>query len=282
MAAFPFLQFEPELAISPHLFKLRLMGVLQRIALCYMVASLMYLFLKPHIVYGIGIGLLLLYWALMEWVYVPGYGAGNLDSEAGNLAAYIDRIIIGEKHLWAGAGRLRDPEGLFSTLPAIVTCILGIRAGLILKNTQLNDEQKVLRMLVEGILLLSTGYIWDWSFPINKALWTSSFVLFTAGQAFCALALCYYFIDLKGYRKPAFPFKVYGVNALIVFVMSGLLAKLFALIKIHGSSITGHLYLFFTTWLSPVNASLAYALTWVLAWYLVLLWMYRRNIIVKV
>ncbi|WP_250631565.1 acyltransferase family protein [Rhodoflexus caldus] len=285
MSAYPFWDFDA-MTISKQVTHIRIMGVLQRIALCYLIASLLFLYLKPAAIYRIALVLLFGYWGLMLWVEVPGYGAGSIDSEFGNLAAYIDRLILTEDHLWAGAQRQRDPEGLLSTLPAVVTAIIGIRAGLTMKNKEWTSEQKTVRLFAEGCLLVIAGYVWDWFFPINKPLWTSSYAVFTGGQAMCGLALCYYFIDQRGYRRWAFPFQVYGVNAIIVFVLSGVLAETFGLFKVdyEGSrvGINTVLYLFYSKFLSPNNASLAYALTWVSAWYLVLLWMFKRNIIIKV
>jgi predicted acyltransferase len=287
MAAFPFFNFEADpVEVSSQVVRIRIMGVLQRIALCYAAASILYLYCQPRTLYYLGAGLLLGYWGLMEWVPVPGHGAGQLASEEGNLAAYVDRLLLTEDHLWAGAKRLRDPEGLLSTLPAVVTAILGIRAGLALRDRATTAEQKIIRLLTEGCLLVALGYVWDWSFPINKPLWTSSYVLFTAGLANCGLALCYYSVDCLGHRGWAFPFKVYGVNALIVFVMSGLLAETFGIFKVgevgQRVAVNHRLYEFFALGLPPNLASLAYALTWVGGWFLVLWWMYRRHLIVKV
>jgi predicted acyltransferase len=287
MAAYPFFNFEADpIEVSSQVVRIRLMGVLQRIALCYAAASILYLYFRPRALYQIGAALLLGYWALMAWVSVPDYGPGLLDDEAGNLAAYLDRLLIGENHLWAGAKRLRDPEGLLATLPAIGTAILGIRAGLALKDKMTSAEQKIIKLLVEGSLLVIIGYVWDWFFPINKPLWTSSYVMFTGGLATCGLALCYYFIDCLGYRRWAFPFQVYGVNALIVFVMSGILAETFGIFKVGEAgqrvAINHRLYEFYALFLTPDLASLAYSLTWVGGWFLVLWWMFRRNIIVKV
>ncbi|MCU0448897.1 MAG: heparan-alpha-glucosaminide N-acetyltransferase domain-containing protein [Bernardetiaceae bacterium] len=287
MAAYPFFNFEASpVELSSQVVKIRLMGVLQRIALCYAAASLLYLYAPPRTWYWLGSGLLLGYWALMAWAPVPGHGPGLWHDEVNNFAAYVDRLLIGENHLWAGAKRLRDPEGLLSTLPAMVTTLLGIRAGRWLKNADPAPEQRTLRLLVDGCLLAALGYVWDWGFPINKPLWTSSYVVFTAGLANCGLALCYYLVDQRGYRTWAFPFRVYGVNALIVFVLSGMLAETFGLFKVgeppHRVAINYRLYEFYLQFLSENNASLAYALTWVGGWFLVLWWMFRRNIIIKV
>ncbi|TAH18167.1 MAG: DUF1624 domain-containing protein [Cytophagales bacterium] len=287
LAAFPFVVFEPEFALKDFS-KLRIMGVLQRIALCYVFATLLFIYFKPKMLDLIALVCLLFYWLLMTVVPVPEYGAGMLDSPEGNFASYTDRILLGKDHLWAGADRMRDPEGLLSTITALVNTLLGIRIGLIIRNKTMDDNQKLVEIFSQGILFVIVGYVWDWFFPINKPIWTSSYAVFSAGLAMCGLGICYYLIDVKGYKKWSFPFEVYGVNALIVFVMSGLLAKILSLIKIEETaeksiSLGGWFYQnvclsIFETY----NASLLYALVWVSMWFLVLLVMYRKNIIVKV
>jgi len=287
LAAFPFVVFDPEFGIKDFS-KLRIMGVLQRIALCYVFATLLFIYFKPKVLDLITLGCLLFYWLVMTVIPVPEYGAGMLDSAEGNFASYTDRILLGKDHLWAGADRMRDPEGLLSTITALVNTLLGIRVGLIIRNKSINDEQKLVQIFSQGILLVIVGYIWDWFFPINKPIWTSSYAIFTSGQAMCGLGVCYYFIDVKGYKKWSFPFEVYGVNALIVFVMSGLLAKTLSMIQIQETaekSISLGNWFYQNVCLSifeTYNASLLYALIWITMWFLVLLVMYRKNIIVKV
>ncbi|MCU0390587.1 MAG: DUF5009 domain-containing protein [Thermoflexibacter sp.] len=287
MAAFPFFVFEPEFALKDF-GKLRIMGVLQRIALCYMMASLLFLYFKPKMLDWIAVGCLVVYWILMVLVPVPEYGAGMIDSPDGNLASYLDRLLLGKDHLWAGAERMRDPEGLFSTIPALVNTLLGIRTGLILRNKSLEQSQKLVQLFVQGVIFIVLGYCWDWFFPINKSIWTSSYALFTSGQAMCGLAVCYYLIDIQGHKKWFFFFEVYGVNAIIVFVMSGLLSKTFSLIKVTKSpdkeiSVSSWFYKNVCEQIfSTYNASLLYALIWIFVWFVVLWLMYRKNIIIKV
>ncbi|HMB90712.1 MAG TPA: DUF5009 domain-containing protein [Rhodothermales bacterium] len=287
MAAFPIFTFTPELGFRPALANLRIMGVLQRIALCYFAASLLVLYTRPKVQFYVLAGLLLGYWALMVLVPVPGYGAGQLDAPVGTLAAYVDRAIFGT-HLWVGANREWDPEGLLSTLPAMATTLFGVGAGRLLLDDDKTPLDKIVHLFVYGAVLVIIGYVWHWFFPINKSLWTSSYAVFTAGQAMCALALCYWFFDLKSHDRIAKPFVVYGVNALTVFVMSGLLAKSLILIKVSdgtGGTTSLQSVIFKSIFLplaSPVNASLLYALAWVTGWFVVLYVMYRRGIIVKV
>ncbi|TAD99510.1 MAG: DUF1624 domain-containing protein [Bacteroidetes bacterium] len=279
MAAFPFFQFSPEFGLSSHLEGLRIMGVLQRIAICYLLCSLLFIHGFENRFFIIFVGILLFYWFLMAVVPVPDTGVANYDSPTANLGAYLDRLILG-KHLWKGANREWDPEGLLSTLPAIATALLGIRAAQIIKNKE-TEEKKMLQLFVEGCLLTVLGFVWDWFFPINKQIWTSSYVLFTGGLAFCMLAICYYFIDYRGLKKYMMPFKIFGMNAMFAFVFSGLMSKTSSLIKldIEGKSISlgNYFYQILCEIFSPINASLAYAVAYVLIWYAIVWALYRKN-----
>jgi predicted acyltransferase len=286
MAAYPFFQLEPTFAIRESIYGLRIMGVLQRIAVCYLIVSIFFVYMKPKTMVWIFWSLLLGYWAAMVWIPVPGYGAGQIDSATGNLAAYIDRAIFG-KHLWVGAQREWDPEGLLSSLPAIATSMLGVWTGLLLRNKDLTPVDKTAQLMVRGGVLLIIGYIWDLYFPINKNIWTSSYTIFTGGQAMLGLGLCYWIADVKGKKSWTQPFVVYGVNAITVFFFSGILAKTMGLIRIgpDGASVTLQTWIFqnlFNSWLPTIDASLAYALTWIVMWYFILLWMYKKNIIWKI
>ena len=275
MAAYPIIQWDPEFAwIRNGIYNLRIMGVLQRIALCYFAVTLLFLYTKPKTQMIVMWCLLIGYWGAMAWY-------GNIDDKIDNLAAIIDRSVLGT-HLWAGAGRQWDPEGLFSTLPAISTTLMGVWAARILRQDA-TEERKTAEMMVTGFILLTIGYLWSWAFPLNKALWTSSYAVFTGGQAMLMLGLCYWFIDVKGKSGWTKPFVVYGVNAITVFVMSGIIAKTFGFIKIGDISLQRWIFLNgFDSWLPTIDASLAYSIVWVFVWYLILNWMYKRNIILKV
>lgn len=287
MAAYPVFTFSPEFGLHPYVQQLRIMGVLQRISVCYLAASLVFLYTRPHTQWWWIGGLLLGYWGVMKLVPVPGIGPGQLDVPADTLSAYLDRLLLGESHLWVGADRRWDPEGLLSTLPAIATTLFGVWTGHQLLKKR-NRLEKTVRLLVTGIALVIGGYIWNWFFPINKSLWTSSYALFTAGQAMCALGVCYWLIDVRGHQGWTKPFVVYGVNALTVFVMSGLLARTLFLVKVTGAegevtSLQSWIFqTFFLPLATPINASLLYALTWILMWFGILYTMYRRNLIWKV
>ncbi|NNE47392.1 MAG: DUF1624 domain-containing protein [Rhodothermales bacterium] len=281
LAGYPFFTFSPEFGLSSSLTSIRIPGVLQRIAVCYLVVSLLYLFTTTRTQVIISVVILLGYWLAMKVIPVPGYGAGLIDEPTATLSAYIDRLVFGQ-HLWAAVDHQWDPEGLLSTFPAIVTTFLGVWAGRILISPRETVDRAV-TLFAYGVLLIIAGYIWSWFFPINKGIWTSSYVVFTGGQAFAFLALCYYFIDLRGYKGWSEPFVVYGVNAITVFVMSGVVARTLSLIKVGDISLSAFLYQnVFSAVLPPKPASLAYAIVWIVGWYLVLLVMYRRRIIIKI
>ena len=275
LAGFPFF----------HLATMRIPGVLQRIAVCYFFASILYIKTKPRTQALVGVGLLIVYCILMKYVPVPGYGSGDL-SKVGSLASYIDRSVFGA-HVWRQAV-VYDPEGLLSTMGALVTTILGIFTGNLLRCQTRTPIEKVAHMFIGGAVCVMIGWAWNPWFPINKALWTSSYVLFTGGLALQLLALCYWLIDIKGYRAWAKPFIIFGVNAIALFVGTALMARLMELIKFpapDGKQITLHGWIFdhlFLSWASPINASLAFAIVFVLFW-LGLMWiLYRRKIIIKI
>ncbi len=261
---------------------LRIPGVLQRIALCYFFASLIFLKAKARTQIVIAAALLIVYWAMVKLIAAPGFARGDLTME-GSLASWVDRTLLAG-HTYRP---LYDPEGLLSTIPAVATALIGALAGQWLM-TRRETLDKIAGLFAVGALCVITGYVWNWAFPINKALWTSSYVMFTGGLALQLLALCYWAIDLKGYKRWAQPFAVFGVNALALYVLSGLMMKALLLVKtpmLDGS--TGDLKMFiydrvFATWLSPVNASLAFALSYVALWWLVMYALYRRRIFIKV
>ncbi|WP_340105300.1 acyltransferase family protein [Rhodohalobacter sp. 8-1] len=284
MMGFPYFTFDPSFDIHSNLSGIRLMGVLQRIAICYLIASLLFLYVKPKTMAFITAGLLLVYWAVMMLIPVPGYGAGMIDQPHTNLSAWVDQLLIPEPHIYREGPY--DPEGILSTIPAIATTLLGLFAGMILMTDRTIIE-KAARLMLWGFFLAVIGYIWNWWFPINKSIWTSSYAIFTAGLAMQCFGACYWLIDVKGYKRFTRPFVVYGVNALIVFFVSGLLARTLVMIQIptDEGSISLQRLIFnnvFMPLASEVNASLLYAITWIVLWYVVLSYMYKRKIFIKV
>ena len=282
-----FLNFFPRFDVTT----VRIPGVLQRIALVYLACSLLFLKTTPRQQLYILSGLLVGYWFLMTVVPVPGIGYANLEPTT-NLAAWLDRTIITPAHVYK-ATKVWDPEGLLSTLPAIGTGILGLLTGTWLRSNRPATD-KVAWLFTAGCLLALSGLLWDGFFPINKALWTSSYVLLAGGLAMLGLALCYWLIDVKPgsrptYSKWVFPFVAFGVNAITVFFLSGLIPRVMSLIKVDGaggSPVGLKEYLYQTAiaplFADPKNASLAGALTFVLIWFVILWIMYRKNIIIKV
>lgn len=263
---------------------IRIGGVLQRIAICYLIASLIFLTTKVRTQFLIAVALLIIYCLVMTRFAAPGYAPGDLSKE-GSIASFIDRVLLGQ-HIWR-QGKVYDPEGLLSTLPAVATTLLGILTGHWLRSERPRLE-KVVGMFVAGAVCVALGWAWNPFFPINKALWTSSYVLFTAGLALQFLALCYWVIDIKGYRRWAWPFEVFGVNALALFVGSGLMVKVMGLIKLDrgdGTQISSQGWIFrkfFLSWTSPINASLFYAIAFILFWLFLMWLLYRKRIYIKV
>jgi predicted acyltransferase len=267
-----------------NLAEIRIAGVLQRIAVCYLVASLIFLKTRWRTQAITTVALLLLYWFLMTVVPVFVFGANDLSKE-GNLAAHVDRWLLG-KHIWKG-GVVYDPEGLLSTIPAIATTLAGVLTGHWLRSRRTQFE-KIGGMFFAGACAITVGWVWHFWFPINKSLWTSSYVVFTAGMALQLLAICYWLVDIKGYRVWAKPFIIFGVNALALFVFSGLLARLMGIVKIpqgDGSSLALQPYIYknlFASWAAPLNASLFFAITYIFFWLLLMWLLYRKNIFIKV
>jgi predicted acyltransferase len=192
--------------------RIRLLGVLQRIAICYFFASLLFCYLKPRALAGVCIGLLIGYWALLSFVPVPGHGAGNF-AEGANLTNYLDKELLPLRK-WDGD---HDPEGLLSTLPAIASCLLGVMAGLLLKNTSVPERKKVGYLVVAGLGCLAAGWLWHLNFPVIKKIWTSSFVLVAGGYSFLLLAAFYQVIDIWKFQKWAVPFVWIGVNPITLY-----------------------------------------------------------------
>jgi predicted acyltransferase len=259
----------------------RIPGVLQRIALCYLCAALLDIHAGPGERIGVAVFLLAGYWAVLKFIPVPGYGAGAL-AYKGNLAGYIDlRLLAG--HLYKPEV---DPEGILSTFPAIATAILGTLAGDWLRSRR-GDFIKTLGLLAAGLCLTGLGLALHPYFPINKQLWTSTFVLFTAGAALLILAVCFVLIDIFKWKKWAVPFLVFGTNAIAAYVGSGLMIKLLALVNVSsgGRKVTPLAWIYqhlFVPWAGNLNGSLAFAICFVLFWLILMTPLYRKKIFIKI
>lgn len=269
---------------------LRVLGVLQRIALAYLAGALMALAADSRRIVALIATLLLGYWGLQTLVPVPGIGQPGwalLDQPDALLSAWLDRTLLGTDHLWSGS-KTWDPEGLLSTLPAIGTQLLGVLAGRWIAQGARPLSERIAGLFAVGALVAVAGAVWGWVFPINKALWSSSYVLFTGGMAAMALATCLWVMDVQGWRRWAFPFLVYGTNPLLAFVGSGVMARLLgSLITVPAADGTRQSLQAFlhaqllASWLPPRPASLAYALSFVAAWFLLLWWAWRRGFVLK-
>jgi len=262
----------------------RIPGVLQRIAICYFFASLIFLNTKVRTQVTIAIGLLLVYWFIVKVIPAPGFAAGDLTKE-GSLPSFVDRVVFGN-HVWAHA-KVYDPEGLLSTIPALATTLIGVLTGSWLRANK-SPQEKVAGMFAIGAICIAFGWSWNSFFPINKALWTSSYVLFSGGLALQFLGLCYWAIDIRGYRRWAKPFEVFGVNAIALYVGSWVMAVLLEVFTVTGANglkipLGSWIYNnLFASWASPNNASLAFAIAFVLVW-LGLMWiLYSRKIFIKI
>ncbi|HVO28173.1 MAG TPA: heparan-alpha-glucosaminide N-acetyltransferase domain-containing protein [Candidatus Margulisiibacteriota bacterium] len=260
----------------------RIPGVLQRIALCYCAASLLVLYTGIRVQGAAAVLLLVVYGALMKWVPVPGVGAASLEPDT-NLVAYIDRALMGG-HLWH---RHWDPEGLLSTVPAVSTTLIGVLAGYWLRGARRSLE-RVGGLLIAGCAGMALGVVMDHWLPINKTLWSSSYVLFTGGAALVGLAFCHWLVDLRGYRRWATPFVVFGTNAIFAYALSSLLTKLLALWTVTRSDgmrvmLKTHLFeLYFLPLAARRQASILYALAFVLLWLGVTGILYRKRVFIKV
>ncbi|MEQ8523191.1 heparan-alpha-glucosaminide N-acetyltransferase domain-containing protein [Gracilimonas sp.] len=283
LSAFPYLTFIPDFGLHQNLIDIRIPGVLQRIAICYAIGATLFLYTKPKTQMLTLAGLLIGYWILMMGIPVPGYGAGAIDSAEGNLAAYIDQMLL-SGHMWKENW---DPEGLLSTLPAIGSTLIGIWTGRMLMSDKDTESSRTLQFFIWGFILIMLGYVWSWIFPINKNIWTSSYTLFTGGQAMCIFGLCYWFIDVKGKQRFTDWGVAYGINAITVFFLSGIIARLFNMIRFSygGESYTlkGWIYeVVLNSIASPINASVLYAVLWIVLFYLLAAFMKKKNIIIKV
>lgn len=193
--------------------QIRFGSVLGRIGLAYMFANIIYLYTKERAQMIWFAAILVVYWLLLKFTSAPGFPAGDLTME-GNFASYLDRCILPGK-LYLG---IHDPEGFTSTFPAISTAMLGILTGNLLRNSPMAPVKKVGVMALTGVLFLVLAQVWNLDFPINKNLWTSSFVLQVGGISLLLLALFYYVIDIAGYRKWAFFFRVIGMNSILIYI----------------------------------------------------------------
>jgi predicted acyltransferase len=254
--------------------EVHIMGVLQRIALVYLLTSLIVLHVPRRAQLVLGAGLLLGYWALMTLVPVPGHGAGVLTPD-GNLAGWVDRAVLGARHVY-GNGPY-DPEGLLSTLPAVVTALIGFWAGDWVRRQPVGPAVSR-RVAQAGVAVALIGAAWHPLFPLNKRLWTSSYVLFTAGCALVLLAATYHLVEVRGFRRLGRPFEVMGLNAILAYLASEEAASL--LNSSHAKPwLYGHV---FAPFAGDVGGSLLFSFALAAAMWALLVPLYRRRLFLKV
>jgi predicted acyltransferase len=274
----------------------RILGVLQRIGLAYLVSALIATRVRLRTQVVVTAVILVGYWMVMTILPVPGsdgtLGYFLLDKPEATMAAYWDRVFLDwsrfglGNHLWVSS-RTWDPEGILSTAGAVGTALLGNVAGWWLGQERALPE-RVNGLFAAGTLAMMTGLMWHWVLPINKSLWTSSYVVFTAGLACVSIGTIMWMVDIQGWRRWTKPFVIYGLNPMVAFVGSAVLARLiYSLVMVNyaGERIPLQAAIYrslFASWLSPVNASLAFALAFVLFFFGVLTVLYRRNIVFKV
>lgn len=264
---------------------LRIMGVLQRIAIAYGIGAFICLAVPTKNLWKVGLLILVGYWSTMLF-----FGGSDPFSLEGNFANVIDLAVFGESHVYKGFGIPFDPEGLFSTIPAAVTVIFGYLAGLLIKNTP-DKSTLVKNLLIVGTVSIFVALAWDIYFPINKPLWSSSYVIYAGGIACVAMGLLIELIDIRGYKNWTRPFVVFGMNPLIIYVMSGLIVKVMLYItrweNAAGETVQlyGWLYSNVFAGLLPNNLKLAsflFAIFIVTLCWLFGLFLFRKKIFIKV
>jgi len=273
--AFPFFDYnEAGEMVFKNLAEVRLLGVLQRIALAYFFAAFILYYGKEKggwIFSGIA---LLGYWAIMAL-----FGDYTLE---GNAAIKLDKILIGESRMYMGEGLPFDPEGILSTLTSIVNVIGGYLAGKYIQKKG-NTAQTVRMLLVTGVVLIAGSYLWDVVFPINKKIWTSPYVLLTVGWDLIILSVLIFFIEVKDFKGWTYFFQVFGRNPLMLYILSGIVVETLSLIPMGDTTLKGAIYVtLYTSWLGPKLASFLFAISYMLVIWLIGLWMDKKKIYVKV
>jgi predicted acyltransferase len=281
---------------SFHLHTLRLPGILQHIALCYLCGGLLYLAVRHlkistrvSVIAAVAVLLIAGYWAALELLPVPGFGPGRLDS-LGTISAYVDRSVFSVPHLWLygttpGYGVTYDPDGILVSLSSLSQLLIGILAGEWLR-TRHSGTKKALALAVAGLILLIAGRALNPWLVINKKIWTSTFVLFSSGFSLLAFACLYWLIDLRRSLWWTAPTLIFGTNAILAFALSSVLTTLTAAVHVDSAGTLMNLrrwgyQTLFLPWLSPIHASLAFAILIVLI-NLALIWpLYRRRIFLR-
>lgn len=254
----------------------RILGVLQRIALCYLLAAALVFYFKARTVAITG-GLIL----LAYWVFTWFLGGEDPYSISGFIGTRLDLWTLGESHMYHGEGVAFDPEGVWSTFPAVVNVLIGYLAGSFLVNSG-HSYKTIALMLLGGVFLVFAALWWDLFFPINKKIWTSSFVLLTSGIDLLIVAVLIYILELREYRKWAYFFQVFGRNPLMIYVISILMIKLFWLIRIGDQTLQSAVYTPLKSVMPAAHASFLFAVSFMMVNWLIGYVMDKRRIYLKV
>ncbi|MCU0431295.1 MAG: heparan-alpha-glucosaminide N-acetyltransferase domain-containing protein [Cytophagaceae bacterium] len=259
---------------------LRIPGVLQRIGIVFFFSSLAFLHLNSKQRNGLTAILLLGYWVVMCFIPTSISEIGQLDPGK-NVAAWVDDLLL-HGHMWEYS-QTWDPEGILSTIPAIATGLLGLKAGEMLGNTLLSPSEKIISIFVSGISLATAGWLWGMTFPINKSLWTSSYTIYSAGLAFIALGMVYWYFDWRQNRFYTTPILAFGSNAITAYMVSEILVDVCSHLEWAQRSLRQYGYEFIRLGFLPEKInSLLFALCWLSIIYLVVYFMYRKKIFLKV
>jgi len=271
--------FTIEFPFFKDLSDLRLPGVLQRIGVVFFISSLLFLHLNWRALLSIFVVILIGYFLLMTQLPIDGHLP--LLTRGSDWAAVIDMKMLTNAHTWKND---YDPEGILSTIPAIATTIMGMFLGMTILNKSKSHSDKLKFFIVVGLISLIAGYLWSLIFPLNKALWTSSYVLVTGGYASLIFAAIYYIADVLGHSSWGKPAIIFGSNAITVFFLSGLIGRIFGMVKLtNGQSIHENLYNLLSSIVTiPKLSSMIYAIFVIVFYYFVALTMYKKKIFIKV
>lgn len=270
--------------LFPDLEHLRIMGILQRIGLAFLLASIAILNLSNRGLWILAVGILIVHWLILS--FVPALdNSDGVFTQLGNFGAYLDRLIITPPHLHKGSGSMSDPEGLFGTFPATVNVLFGYLTGVWLKRQSITSRTSI-TLLMFGLAAVVIGLGWNSFLPINKKLWTSSFVMLTTGWGLISLAACYELVDVRKYRRWLMPFELLGLNAIFIYVASIVLIKLVMINKIGSGDRAQSIYEWLNTqifgWAGSLNSGLFIAIGTMMLWTIVAYLMYRQRWFLKI
>lgn len=260
---------------------LRFYGILQRIAVCYFIASLLYLHTSVRTQSIIFICIIIGYWVLLTMVPVPG-SSDVMVPKAGSWLAYVDQHIFAANHLYF---KTYDPEGFLSTITSLANTIAGVLTGILLVSST-TQTYKTSTMALWGAFFLLLGWAWSYQFPLNKDLWTSTFILVTTGISLLVFAACYLVIDCWGYKRWSVPLQMFGMNALFIFIFHVFCLKMQMLWTYSLNGTTVSLKRMLTEqlfgWFSPANASLLFSLSFILVNFIIAAFLYKRKIFIRI